>query len=87
MSRPVGTDNPERIHAGEARHLEIRDDRVPAFLGQRGFQFRRSLHAPVRRVESAAAQRPQRQLRVVFGVLDDQDFDRLVHAVWRSGGG
>jgi len=54
---------------------------------QVNFQVRRSLDAPVRRVEPAAVQRPQHQLGVVFGVLDDQDFDRLVHAVWRSGGG
>ena len=82
-----GTENFERIHAGEARHAEIGDDSVPALPGQRGFQIRRRLHAPVRRVEAATAQGPQCQLRVVLGVLDDEDFYRIVHAIWRSGGG
>jgi hypothetical protein len=56
------------------------------FLRQRGFQTGRRLHAAIRRVESAMAQRPQRQLRVVFGVFDQQDFDRFAHAGVRSGG-
>jgi hypothetical protein len=60
---------------------------LSALLRQRGFQVRRRLDTLVRRFEPAAMQRPQRQLRVVFGVLDDQDFDRLVHVALRSGGG
>lgn len=55
--------------------------------GQRGFQFRRSLHASERRGEPAAAQGPQRQFRVVVGVRGDQDFDRLVHMEIAFGGG
>ena len=82
----AGTENPQRIHAGEPRHIEVRDDCVPSLLRQRGFQVRRGLHAPVLGVEAAAAQRSQRQHRVVFGVLDDQYFERLVHAALRSGG-
>ena len=80
-------ENSERIQAGESRHAEIRDDCVPALLRQRALQVRRRLDTLVRRVEPAAMQRPQCQYCVVFGVLDDEDFDRLVHVALRSGGG
>jgi hypothetical protein len=83
----MAAENPQRVHAGEAAHdVEIRDDRVPGLLPQRRFQLRRSLHAPERGDEPTTAQCQQHELRVVFGIVDNQDFDGLVHAILRSGG-
>ena len=82
-----GLVQPQRFEAGKARYSVIREERVPAAARERRLQRVGAVDALIRGVEAIVAQCPQCKAGVVFGVLDDEDLDRLVHAVVPSGGG
>ena len=71
----------------ELRHGEIGHDQVPGLLVESGAHGGGSIDPFKRRLISSAPQLMQQQLRVLFGVLDDQDAEGLAHASARLDAG
>jgi len=76
----------ERLKAVETGHVVVGDHRVPRLPPQCSLHRGGARDALVPGVEAPELQHSHREPRVVFGILDQQDVDRLAHSVVGKGG-